>query len=71
MILREWKGIAKAAEADHFTQHLKTVTFPDVLKIQGFVRGTVTRRDAESACLRLKISERGRIRTCSQWLKST
>lgn len=57
MILRAWKGIAKAGEADRYAQHLKTVTFPSVLKIKGFVRGTVTRRDVESGVEFLVLTE--------------
>jgi heme-degrading monooxygenase HmoA len=47
MILRTWKGIAKADKAENFRQHLKTVTFPAVAKITGFVRGTVTTRTVD------------------------
>lgn len=57
MILRQWKGIAKAAQADKFALHLKTVTFPQVAKIDGFVRGTVTRRDIESGVEFLVLTE--------------
>lgn len=57
MILRAWKGIAKAAEADHFGEHLNTVVFPKVSKIHGFVRGTVTRRDVESGVEFLVLTE--------------
>lgn len=57
MILRAWKGIAKKAEADRYAQHLKTVTFPSVAKIQGFVRGTVARRDVESGVEFLVLTE--------------
>lgn len=57
MILRSWKGIAKAAQADKFSQHLKTVTFPRVSKIDGFVRGIVTRRDVESGVEFLVLTE--------------
>jgi heme-degrading monooxygenase HmoA len=45
MILRAWKGIAKGEEADNLARHFRTVTFPSVQKIKGFVRGSVTQRD--------------------------
>ena len=57
MILRHWKGIAKAVEADRYAQHLKTVTFPSVMKIKGFVRGTVTRRDVDTGVEFLVLTE--------------
>lgn len=57
MILRAWKGVAKFDQAEHYAQHLKTVTFPGVSKISGFVRGTVTRRKVEAGIEYLVVTE--------------
>jgi heme-degrading monooxygenase HmoA len=46
MILRHWRGIAKAQEAEHYIHHLKTETFPRLAKIDGFIRASILRRTA-------------------------
>lgn len=57
MILRAWKGIAKPDQADRYAEHLKSVTFPEVAKIRGFLRGTVTRRFVEQGVEFLVVTE--------------
>jgi heme-degrading monooxygenase HmoA len=57
MILRSWKGVAKFDQADRYAEHLKTVTFPEVSKINGFLRGTVTRRKVEQGIEYLVVTE--------------
>lgn len=46
MILRHWKGLAKDDEADNYTAHLKTDTFPKLSQIRGFVSASILRRPA-------------------------
>ncbi len=57
MILRTWKGIAKADQADNYVQHLKTVTFPAVSRIQGFERATISQRYVEAGVEFLVLTE--------------
>lgn len=57
MILRKWMGVAKPEEADRYLEHLKTVTFPEVSKIRGFLRANVTKRFVEQGVEFLVLSE--------------
>jgi len=44
MISREWRGVAKAARADAYVEHLRTETFPAIAKIPGFLGASILRR---------------------------
>lgn len=44
MISRNWRGIAKAAEADTYIAHLRVETFPQLAQIDGFVSAFILRR---------------------------
>jgi heme-degrading monooxygenase HmoA len=44
MISRQWRGLAKAAHADAYVEHLRTETFPAIAKIPGFVGASIMRR---------------------------
>ena len=43
MISRHWRGVARAAEADHYVQHLQRDTFPELSRISGFVAASILR----------------------------
>jgi heme-degrading monooxygenase HmoA len=47
MISRQWRGLAKAAHAERYVDHLRTETFPQLAKIPGFVDATILRRAVE------------------------
>lgn len=44
MISRQWRGLAKAAHADAYVEHLRTETFPTIAKIPGFAGASIMRR---------------------------
>ncbi len=44
MISRHWKGIAKPGEADNYIKHLRTNTFPELSRIEGFIRASILKR---------------------------
>jgi heme-degrading monooxygenase HmoA len=44
MISRHWRGVARTADADHYVQHLRRETFPQVSRISGFVAASILRR---------------------------
>ena len=43
-ISRHWKGVAKPEEADHYIHHLRNDTFPQLARIEGFIKASVLRR---------------------------
>ena len=45
MISRHWKGIAKPGEADNYIKHLRTDTFPELSRIDGFIRASILKRE--------------------------
>jgi len=45
MISRHWRGLAKPPHADDYVQHLRSETFPELLKISGFVGASILKRD--------------------------
>jgi heme-degrading monooxygenase HmoA len=44
MISRQWRGLAKAAHAQEYVEHLKTDTFPQIRTIPGFVDASILMR---------------------------
>ncbi|HKX44991.1 MAG TPA: antibiotic biosynthesis monooxygenase [Burkholderiaceae bacterium] len=44
MISRQWRGLAKAAFADAYVEHLQTETFPAIRQLPGFVSASILRR---------------------------
>ena len=44
MISRQWRGVAKAASADAYVEHLRTETFPAIRRLPGFRDATILRR---------------------------
>lgn len=44
MIARHWRGLAKAAFADAYVEHLRSETFPAIAKLSGFVSASILRR---------------------------
>jgi len=44
MIARHWRGLAKAAFADHYVTHLQAETFPAIGALPGFVSASILRR---------------------------
>ncbi len=44
MISRHWKGTPKSGEADNYVNHLRKDTFPQLSRIDGFVRASILTR---------------------------
>ena len=44
MISRQWKGIAKAADAQRYVEHLRRDTFPKLAGINGFINASILQR---------------------------
>jgi heme-degrading monooxygenase HmoA len=44
MISRQWRGLAKAARAQAYIEHLRTETFPAIGKLPGFINASILRR---------------------------
>ena len=44
MISRQWRGLARAALAESYVQHLQTETFPAIRRLPGFVSASILRR---------------------------
>jgi heme-degrading monooxygenase HmoA len=44
MISRQWRGLAKAARAQDYIEHLESATFPKLAAISGFVSASILRR---------------------------
>ena len=44
MISRNWRGVARAEEADNYVRHLQNETFPQLSLIPGFVSASILRR---------------------------
>jgi heme-degrading monooxygenase HmoA len=57
MILRHWKGIAKTEEAANYANFLKTVQIPNAMKVPGFVRAAVSRREVDGGIEFMIITE--------------
>ena len=47
MISRQWRGLAHAQHAEHYAQHLRDETFPQLRAIEGFVGAQLLQRRAE------------------------
>jgi heme-degrading monooxygenase HmoA len=45
MISRQWRGLARAARAHDYITHLKSETFPKLVRIPGFISASILRRD--------------------------
>jgi len=56
MIYRQWRGLAKAACAAGYEEHLKTETFPELKTIPGFIDATILRRSLDHAVEFLVVS---------------
>jgi len=57
MISRQWKGIARTSEADHYVRHLREETFPRLARIEGFLRASILRRDVSDGVEFLIVTE--------------
>ena len=44
MISRQWCGVARAAEAGRYVDHLNSETFPALARISGFIDAAILRR---------------------------
>jgi heme-degrading monooxygenase HmoA len=44
MISRQWRGIARSADADRYVSHLKNELFPQLSRLRGFVSASILRR---------------------------
>ena len=44
MIARHWRGIARAAVADAYVEHLRRETFPALARFPGFLSASILRR---------------------------
>jgi heme-degrading monooxygenase HmoA len=45
VIARHWRGIARAAVADAYVEHLRVETFPSLAHLPGFRSASILRRD--------------------------
>jgi heme-degrading monooxygenase HmoA len=45
MIARHWRGLAHSRSADAYVEHLQTETFPGLSRIEGFISGSLLRRN--------------------------
>ena len=43
-ISRHWRGIAKPEEADHYIHHMRNNTFPELARIEGFIKASILTR---------------------------
>jgi heme-degrading monooxygenase HmoA len=44
VISRQWRGVAKAEQADAYIEHLRDETFPAIRGLAGFVSASILRR---------------------------
>jgi heme-degrading monooxygenase HmoA len=44
VISRQWRGIAKSADAQRYINHLEEDTFPTLANIEGFVSASILQR---------------------------
>ena len=44
VISRQWRGLARASQADNYLRHLRTETFPALRKLPGFVSASILSR---------------------------
>ena len=47
MISRQWRGIARPEHADEYIEHLRRDTFPQLVRIAGFVDASILQRRVE------------------------
>jgi heme-degrading monooxygenase HmoA len=47
MIVRLWKGRARAESADAYEKHVATNVFPKLEALEGYIRGRVLRREID------------------------
>jgi heme-degrading monooxygenase HmoA len=45
MIERHWRGVAHAAWAEHYVDHLRQSTFPHLATLPGYLGSSILRRD--------------------------
>jgi heme-degrading monooxygenase HmoA len=45
MVARHWKGVAKWELADAYEKHLLHETFPNLLRIKGFIKASILKRN--------------------------
>src|SRR5258705_11972342 len=48
MISRHWRGLAKPDRASDYEEHLRTETFPGLVRIAGFLGADIFKRPVES-----------------------
>jgi hypothetical protein len=65
MISRQWRGLAKAAHAEEYVEHLKTDTFSHLRTIPGFVDAAILKRKVARGVEFLIVTRRWCRRTCS------
>jgi heme-degrading monooxygenase HmoA len=44
MISRQWRGLARAAQAPAYVEHLQTETFPAIQGLTGFISASILQR---------------------------
>jgi heme-degrading monooxygenase HmoA len=57
MISRQWKGVAREAEATSYVRHLREHTLPRLAAIPGFLRASILRRTVEEGVEFLIVTE--------------
>ncbi len=44
MIQRHWRGTTRSEQAQHYIEHLRTETFPQLASLPGFIDASILRR---------------------------
>jgi heme-degrading monooxygenase HmoA len=57
MILRTWKGRARAESADAYLRHVTAAVFPALRRLPGYIRGRVFRRRRDGGVEFLVVTE--------------
>jgi heme-degrading monooxygenase HmoA len=47
VISRHWRGVSKRERAEAYIAHLQTETFPQLMRIPGFVRASILKRGVD------------------------
>lgn len=47
MICRLWRGLTRPEQADHYVEHLRRSTLPQLRELPGFVDASVLRREVD------------------------
>jgi hypothetical protein len=57
MISRQWRGLAKSDQAQNYTEHLRTETFPALRALPGFMGASILSREVANGIEFLVITQ--------------